>query len=488
MPQFFVGPQKVVVKVTAGGGAGDIGDIGAALRRADPVDPVDRAREQFAADVDAERDAFEVFLRSCLASLDDDIVTAVVNEFRHHCTREDSALVAAGDRLVDATMDRICPELRHFQTVLNVAQARCSDECFRVVQQQREDAISEERLRELEVLMEASRGRGAALSTPSEIDLEMIGAINSVLVWLNRFRDALIPAYREAGDAAAEKLSASIKAKRGGGIPKARPRPLSALSQRRRPNKSKTNKASKKHTNGNTKKAVAKSNSRPRPLTAPGKRRRHPPVGGGFLGIGSLLHGEDTLSSSTGTLFNVDAAATASIRGGRGKTAVGAEASRTAFSPGKLKSRHFLKQASGSYYAYEDSSASNRWEGVGSASALARAVSRTPFFNGSGGTGGRSGAPVLAQYKSGASKIPPTRHNPRGRAKASSMPGSRQNSAKPRTTHMRRRRPKPSKTLADVFDDRNVLGRLATVGSNMKSPARAADPEDTSSWKLDGGW
>jgi hypothetical protein len=566
-PHFFIGPQNVVARKAQlpgplgalrggggnGGGNGGNGgngvlDIRAALRRADPVDPVEGARDRFAADVDSERDAFEAFLRASLASLDGDIVGAVVQEFRHHCTREDAALVVAGDRLVDATMRRMMPELRHFQTVLDVAEARCSAGCHRVVQERRREAIGAERQRELEVLVDATRGRGAPLSTASEIDLEMIGASNSLLVWLNRFRDALIPAYRAAGDAAAEKMAATLHARKGGGIPvvggEARPPPgpCSASSSSSASNKSyyqarNTSKSASTplvKRNGNKKKKKARARktaagnfeARARPSTAPGKRRRQPPVGGGFLGmgIGSLVPGVGTVAASSGAHFNIDAAAAATARsgmpkhgGGGGGGGSGDGSSRTAFSPGNtLKSRHYMKQASGSYYAHEDTTGSNRWEGVGSASALARAVSRAPFFNGSvGRQHGRRVAPVLPP-----SQISAKGRRRRGMKGAASMPASlfsnphqdsfrqqprqktqmrmrQQPAAAAATT--RRRKPIASPSRADVFDERNVLGRLATVGSLGKSGGGADDPgdgflpardefNDTLALGLDGGW
>jgi hypothetical protein len=63
----------------------------------------------------------------------------------------------------------------------------------------------------------------------------------------------------------------------------------------------------------------------------------------------------------------------------------------------------------------------------------------------------------------------------------------------------RRRKPIASPSRADVFDERNVLGRLATVGSLGKSGGGADDPgdgflpardefNDTLALGLDGGW
>ena len=56
---------------------------------------------------------------------------------------------------------------------------------------------------------------------------------------------------------------------------------------------------------------------------------------------------------------------------------------------------------------------------------------------------------------------------------------------------MRGRQPVESKSRGDLFDERNVLGRLATVGSLGKSAAAGgAEPEaDTLDFNvLDGGW
>ena len=171
-----------------------------------------------------------------------------------------------------------------------------------------------------------------------------------------------------------------------------------------------------------------------------------------------------------------------------------------------------MKQASGSYYAHQDTTGLNRWEGVGSASALAKAVSRTPFFNGNGGQHGRRATPTLPPSQISSSSSVGKRRKRRGMKSSASTPASlfsnpRQESAlqQPRRTHMslrqgglstgsvamRGRQPVESKSRGDLFDERNVLGRLATVGSLGKSAAAGgAEPEaDTLDFNvLDGGW
>ena len=507
-PHFFIGPRKVIVKGEGKAGSTAVGnkkkDVGgsivSALRRSDPVDPVEEARAKFAADVGDERKAFVAFLRASLASLDKDIVDAVVEEFHHHCSREERAIEMAGDRLVDATMCRLFPELRHFQSVVDVAQSRCSSACHKIIEERRREEINADRIRELQVLIEATMGQGAALRTASEIDLEIIGATNSLLVWLSKFRDTLIPAYREAGEAAAASLSSSSSS----GIPLAPGySQSSALSGQSRSTTVKSGRASKTVRKMKTGK---KGKMRLRPSTAPMKRR-HPPVGGGFFGVGleSITQADHVLS---GSQFDIQATIGTAL--GRKKVrARGKSSMYNSFSPGKLKSRHTLKQFMGSYYSHDNNVDASRWNSAETASSLAQAVKQTPFFNNSRMRKRMVGPPLFPSNSTSALLGKANQGKRKSKSKSKKRPQLFQggNTQTPLKTHMSqrhinrsvgagRRRPVQSKSAGDLFDERNLLGRMATVQSlvpatptdNGKECDKFDDYNSALSTGLDGGW
>ena len=89
-----------------------------------------------------ERDAFRAFLRASLASLDADIVDTVCRQFDEHSQREDDAIMAAAHFLRDACKERLLPEFRYFQDLVDAAQPRCTPGVAHAADAQRRTLVS----------------------------------------------------------------------------------------------------------------------------------------------------------------------------------------------------------------------------------------------------------------------------------------------------------------------------------------------------------
>ena len=181
------------------------------------------------------------------------------------------------------------------------------------------------------------------------------------------------------------------------------------------------------------------------------------------------------------------------------------------FSPGKLRSRHTMKQSMGSYYSHDSNTESTKWKSVGSASALAEAVRRTPFFNQSMGRNQRVGPPLFPSASSTAlfgkahQKKELKRRRKKKKAPSRMYHGEKKQTAvktqmskrnKSRSLVDNRRRPVQSKSAGDLFDESNLLGRMTTVKSLATVTPSDQDNQLDSfgdyntamSLGLDGGW
>jgi len=122
--QFYVGPQKINPKED--NPAPPPTTTKTPVKRRPRTDPVAEAHQLFLRNVQAHRERFQQFLRTSLGLLDDDIVTTVVSEFESHCAAETRIVESTCRVLSTATRNRLLPELRHFQLMLDAAEQRCT--------------------------------------------------------------------------------------------------------------------------------------------------------------------------------------------------------------------------------------------------------------------------------------------------------------------------------------------------------------------------
>ena len=221
---FFVGPQKVVAPKKTEPQPTTPATPQAPpppTRRRPRTDPVAEAQLTFLRGVQTHREHFQHFLRSSLALLDPDIVQTIVTEFDNHCVCEDRVVESASHYLSKATRNRIIPELRHFQLIMDASETSCTEECLHEIRAQREVTISQSRTEDLEaILMPPEKG---GIHAGSQVDLTLIGAVNDILVWGEQLRSALLVGYRKGeagmtlGDALGGGNSNSSGGSRGSG-------------------------------------------------------------------------------------------------------------------------------------------------------------------------------------------------------------------------------------------------------------------------------
>ena len=314
--QFFVGPIKITKKAKTESVAAPPPKL--PTKRRPRSDPVKEAQETFTSGVENHREHFRLFLRSSLALLDGDIVETVVKEFDNHCACENRAVEAASHFLATATRNRLLPELRHFQLIVDAAETSCTDECVQVIATQRQVTMQQTRADDL-IAIEMPPEKGG-VHPGTQVDLMLLGGVNDLLAWGEHLRDTMIIAYRAAEAGPQQPNGRRSKEKERGlraGMPATH-----------------------------------------RPSTAP-SRRRKPPVGGGFLGI-------STLSGSTQDTQQRNVYTTGVIR------PASAQKRKQNLPPNQTvghlrmrrdedrpQERRLLRQTLGSYYSHDGASPSN---------------------------------------------------------------------------------------------------------------------------------
>ena len=244
--QFFVGPSKLNIIKQPKLSPTPI-PLKPPTKRRPRRNPVHEAQQTFQVGVDQHREHFRHFLRSSLALLDGDIVETVIKEFDNHCSCENRAVESASHFLATATMNRVLPELRQLQLVIDAAETSCTDECVHVINQQRLVTMSQSRVDDL-IAIEMPPEKGG-VHPGTQVDLMLLGGVNDLLAWGEQLRDTLITAYRRAEQGPQSDLN-GIQSNNG--------------------------------TQHGSKSSGKKSS---RPSTAPSKRR--PPASGGFGGGGT---------------------------------------------------------------------------------------------------------------------------------------------------------------------------------------------------------
>ena len=324
---FFVGPAKIPQPKTLSTPPVKNPPQPQPFRPRCVSNPVADAQSNFLKTVATHREQFRQFLRSSLALLDNDIVEIVVKEFDNHCTCENRVVESSSHYLATATRNRILPELRHFQFILDASETNCTPECVQAITVQREVAISQSRTNDLSAIgMPPEKG---GIRPGSQVDLTLLGGVNDLLAWGEDFRDTLVTAYRNGESTGIDQpnLDESLE--------------------------------------GTGKRSISN-----RPSTAP-LRRRQPPVGGGFIrGLHSGSSEADqrniytTTSTTTGMLSTSTLSTTSRQRPSSAKNI----RKRRSNPPNheKPETRRLLRQTLGSYYSHDRPGAATNSTNLGS--------------------------------------------------------------------------------------------------------------------------
>jgi hypothetical protein len=304
---FFVGPAKTVSIEKQNNPAPS--KPSKRVQRRPRSDPVADAQSIYLKNVESHREHFRKFLRGSLALLDKDIVETVVKEFDSHCACEDRVVESASHYLATATRNRIFPELRHFQLIVDASEATCTNECAEAITMQREMTISQNRTNDLTAIdMPPDKG---GIHPGSSVDLTLLGGVNDLLSWGENFRDVLVTAYRngESSEPTSTLLGATLNSK----------------------------------------------SSSNRPSTAP-LRRRQPPVGGGF--ISSLYNGlNDAQHRNIFKTLSPSIGRPSSAKSTRKLKSNAATKGRGDID--KPETRRLLRQTLGSYYSHDTTNTAN---------------------------------------------------------------------------------------------------------------------------------
>ena len=267
------------------------------------------------------RNDYKLFLQQSLSILDQDIIDRIINVYDVHSAREDDVVTANLLMIQDLTERSHLPFVRNFRNLVNESVKYSSRECAEVVARQHEAPLMTPNSQLIQC------GVGNEEPTWREGDLQLIGALNDLVTWGQRFRQEVLNRYRDHIEKEDKQATVSVNV----GL-----EPLSGFRKDGR-------------NSAGVSPALGKVRVKKRPATAGAVRSpaRRPPVGGGFRS--EPVEGLDLAFQSNGRLANTRIGTGFTQGDGRKGPQVLKRASVL-----RNKSRVMMKNALGSYYNFED--------------------------------------------------------------------------------------------------------------------------------------